>query len=180
MPKRTSTESTQAEETPEAVAPEGTVPPEVPDETAALVKERDELKEQLMRSMAEFQNFRRRAQTEKEQLRQFAVENLLVELLPVLDNFERTTAALSSGAPIEAVTEGVQAVERQLRAVLDGRKLVRIPAKGLAFDPALHEAVVTEDSLWFEDGTVLEELEPGYQLHDRVIRPAKVKVSRKP
>lgn len=180
MPKRTSTESNQVEDTPEAMAPEGTATAEVPDELAALTKERDEHKEQLLRSMAEFQNFRRRAQTEKEQLRQFAVETLLVELLPVLDNFERTTAALNSGAPIESVTEGVNAVERQLRSVLAGRKLVRIPAKGQAFDPAVHEAVVTEDSLWFEDGTVLEELEPGYQLHDRVIRPAKVKVSRKP
>ena len=138
------------------------------------------MREQLLRSMAEFQNFRRRAQQEREQLRQFAVEALLLELLPVLDNFERTTAALHSGAPIEAVAEGVNAVERQLRGVLDSRKVARIAAKGLPFDPEVHEAVVTEDSLWYDDGTVLEELEPGYTLHGRVIRPAKVKVSRKP
>lgn len=142
----------------------------------ALEHERD----QVVRSVAEFQNFRKRVQQEKVQLQKFAIETLVLDLIPVLDNFERTTTAMNSGAAIEAVAEGVQAVERQLRTVLEGRHVTRVPAKGVPFDPELHEAVATEESVWYPEGTVIEELEPGYKLNDRVIRPARVKVSRKP
>ena len=142
--------------------------------------ETEGLREQLMRTIAEFQNFRKRVQQEKAQLQQYAIETLVLDLIPVLDNFERTNAAMKKGAGIEALQAGLDAVERQLRKVLEDRNLTRVPSKGSPFDPELHEAVVTEDSLWFPDGTVLEELEPGYRLRERVIRPARVKVSRKP
>lgn len=147
---------------------------------AELEKKLEEERDQVVRGVAEFQNFRKRVQQEKVQLQKFAVETLVLDLLPVLDNFERTNAALKSGAAIESVTEGIQAVERQLRSVLEGRHVTRVPSKGTPFDPELHEAVGTEESIWHPDGTVLEELEPGYRLGDRVVRPARVKVSRKP
>ncbi|MCB8933109.1 MAG: nucleotide exchange factor GrpE [Fimbriimonadaceae bacterium] len=147
---------------------------------AELEKQLEEERDQVVRSVAEFQNFRKRVQQEKVQLQKFAIETLVLDLLPVLDNFERTTAALQAGAAIESVAEGILAVERQLRGVLEGRHVTRVPAKGTAFDPELHEAVVTEESIWHPDGTVIEELEPGYKLGDRVVRPARVKVSRKP
>lgn len=143
------------------------------DETAAL-------REQLLRTMAEFQNFRKRVQQEKAALQQYAIETLVLDLIPVLDNFERTTSALQKGAGIEALQTGLDSIERQLRKVLEDRSVTRVPSKGTPFDPEIHEAVVTEDSAWLPDGTVLEELEPGYRLRDRVIRPARVKVSRKP
>ena len=150
---------------------------------AALLKaqdERDQLRDQLMRSVADFQNFRKRNEAEKIITRQFANEKLVVDLLPVLDNFERTFAALQSGSSLESIMGGIQAVDRQLRAVLESYNVIRIPAHGLPFDPEIHEAVATDPSEEHPESTVLQELEPGYKMAEKVIRPARVRVSTKP
>jgi molecular chaperone GrpE len=147
---------------------------------AVLARERDEAKDAALRAMADFQNFRRRAQQEKEQLRQTATENLVAELIPVLDNFERTIAALEQGASVDAVLNGVKSIDKQMRSVLEGVRLQRIEALGQPFDPILHEAIGTDDSDELPENVVTAELEPGYKLADQIIRPARVKVSKKP
>jgi molecular chaperone GrpE len=145
-----------------------------------LERERDELKEQLLRSLADLQNLRKRFQQEKEDIRRFATEQLARDLIPVLDNFERTLAAAESGASLESLTEGVKLVDRQLRTALESVRLTRIPSVGVPFDPERHEAIGTVDSTEAEEGSVVEELEAGYQMADRTIRPARVRVARKP
>ena len=143
-----------------------------------LLKERDDLKDQYLRTIAEFQNFRRRAQYEREELRRYATESLVRDLLPVLDNFERTLVAARSGATIESLVDGVNMVERQLRAALADVQLVRIAAVGQVFDPVIHEAIATEEGTEFPPDTVSLEIEAGYRMGDKVIRPARVKVAK--
>jgi molecular chaperone GrpE len=141
--------------------------------------ERDQLKDQLLRTMADFQNYRKRQEDQRKQLEQFATERLVRALLPVLDNFERAIAS-SDTATTETIVEGLRAVDRQLRQILESQNVKRIPAVGEHFDPEYHEALVTEPSDEHEENTVVGELEAGYMMGDRVIRPARVRVARKP
>jgi len=145
-----------------------------------LAKERDNLQDQLLRAMADLQNFRRRVQQEKEETRKYATENLVSDLLPVLDNLERTIQAADSGADFNVLIEGVRAVDRQLRTVLQGVKLSRISSRGEQFNPEQHEAIALEESSEFEEGTIVEEIEPGYALAEKVIRPARVRIAKRP
>lgn len=147
-------------------------------EIVKLQQENDALKDQILRAAADFQNFRRRVEQDKRQLRQFATENLVAELLPVLDNFERTLAAVESGATIESLVEGVKAVDRQLRSVLETQDVRRIAAQGAPFDPDQHEAIATEEHPELPDGTITAELQAGYKMADKIIRPARVKVAK--
>ncbi len=142
--------------------------------------ERDQLKDQLMRTMADFQNFRRRNEEQRKQLETFATERFVTALLPVLDNFERAIDAYEAGGTSQSLSEGVKAVDRQLRTVLEGQKVTRIPTLGEMFDPDVHEALSMEPSEEHDENTVIGELEPGYKMGDKVIRPARVRVSRKP
>lgn len=144
-----------------------------------LSAERDGLMDELLRTRADFQNFRKRTEQEKIQVRQMATEDLVVQLLPVLDNFERALASIEKGASIESVIDGIRMVERQLRVALESQRVTRIPAVGQPFDPAHHEAIAAEHSEEHEEGTILHELEAGYKMADRVIRPARVKVVKK-
>lgn len=148
------------------------------DQVQRLQDERDQMKEQALRTMADFQNFRRRNQQEFQQFRQLANEDLVVALLPVLDNFERTVEHLQAGATVETMIEGVRAVEKQLRSVLEARNVQRISAVGEPFDPEVHEAIEMVPTTEAPDNTVLSEIEPGYRLGDRIIRPARVRVAR--
>ena len=143
-----------------------------------LTVERNQLQDQALRTLADFQNFRKRTQQEAALLRQFATENFVTNLLPVLDNFERTIAHIDSGASIESMTDGIRAVERQLRSVLEAQNVTRIISVGHPFDPTYHEALGTEINAELADDTVVLEIEPGYKMGDKVIRPARVKVSK--
>lgn len=149
-------------------------------EVERLNQENKQLEEQVLRTMAEFQNFRRRKEQESLQLRQFATEKLVTSLLPVMDNFERTLAALESGAPLESLIEGIRAVDRQFRSILESQNVRRIDSHGQPFDPDFHEAIAAEESEEHPENTVLSELEAGYRMADKVIRPARVRVSKKP
>lgn len=142
------------------------------------LKERDEYRDQFMRALADLQNFRRRVAKESEETRKYATAEMVRQLLPVLDNFERSLAFLASGASTEAVLEGLRAVDRQLRSVLESVKVEKIEPVGQPFDPEHHEAVALEASTEHPEGTVLEVLEPGYRMGERVIRPARVKVTK--
>lgn len=152
-------------------------------EIASLTAERDEAKEQVLRTLADlqnyqrdFQNYRKRNQSEMAQLRVTATEKLVVELLPVLDSFERTIAHVEAGASIESLVAGIRAVEKQLKAVLESQSVKRILSVGSPFDPELHEALGTETSQEHPDDTVSLEIEAGYRMGEKVIRPARVKV----
>jgi len=144
---------------------------------ARMQEELTQSKDQLLRTMADFQNFRKRNQEQAAQLRQFATENLVTALLPVLDNFERTVALIQSGASVEQTYAGVQAVERQFRSVLEGQNVRRIESVGKEFNPDFHEAIGMEPSEEHPFNTVILEVEPGYKMGDKVIRPARVKVA---
>ncbi|HWD37529.1 MAG TPA: nucleotide exchange factor GrpE [Fimbriimonas sp.] len=145
-----------------------------------LTDERDQLKDQVLRAMADFQNFKRRNQQEANLFRQFATEAFVRDLLPVLDNFERSLSHLQAGASVDTVVEGVRAVERQLRKALESQKVERIDSIGKPFDPALHEALGTDEVADQPEDTVTSEIEAGYKIADRVIRPARVRVSKRP
>jgi len=105
---------------------------------------------------------------------------LIIDLLPVLDNFERAIAGAEKSASPESILEGVRAIDRQFRSVLDSQKVQKVDSVGLPFDPEHHDALALVESTEPEEGTGLEEVESGYRIGDRVIRPARVRVSKKP
>ena len=146
----------------------------------ALSDENTQLKDQMMRSFADIQNMRKRFAQEKIALTQFATEELIVELLPVLDNFERAIAAVEATGNVETLVDGIKAIDRQFRDVLERRQLTRIETTGTEFDPDLHFALATHATDEVPENTVTHELEAGYRLSQKVVRPAKVRVSRKP
>lgn len=147
-------------------------------ELERMGKERESLHGQLLRTMADMQNYKRRVEQERAQAQLRASESLIKELLPVLDSFDRTIASLESGATAASMSEGIRSVEKQLRTVLQNRKLQRIATVGETFDPNLHEAILIEAESDKKEGTIVEELEAGYMLGDQVVRPARVKVSK--
>lgn len=152
----------------------------IKEELEKLREDHEELQNQLLRTVADMQNMRKRFQQEAQQTRAFATEDLVRELLPVLDSFERTIESAEQGATLESVKEGIKAVDRQIRSALERRGVVRVKAQGQPFDPDVHEAIVTEETDEHPEGTVTLELEAGYKIADKVIRPARVRVSKKP
>jgi len=141
-----------------------------------VLRERDEYLESLQRLQAEFANFRKRVLRDSEQQAQRASTQVIEDLLPVLDNFERAMKAAAEHDE-KLLTEGVELVYNQLRDILTKRGLCEIEAEGAAFDPNQHEAVMCQPSPEHEEGTVMQVLEKGYQVEDKVVRPAKVIVS---
>jgi molecular chaperone GrpE len=166
---------------PEAATGKADSPPvvEMEEALANLQEDLRRAEEAYLRAVADLRNYRRRVSQELQREREAGKASVIEDILPVLDNFERTLDAGKAGASLETLLEGVQLIERQLRAALERHGLRPIEAEGQPFDPELHEAVVTETSDDAE-GTILEVLEPGYLLGDRVVRPAKTKVSKGP
>ena len=145
-----------------------------------LLAERINLLEEAVRALAEAQTIQRRMREQHQEALQFATEPLVQELLPVLDNFERSLAALDKGASKEKLMKGIKTVEKQLRRALAKANVERINALGEKFDPEVHEALATTVSEEHDEDTVVVEIEPGYKMRGRVIRPAKVHVTKKP
>lgn len=153
------------------------------DEFAALKAEMaehqaraEEYYSHLQRLKAEFDNFRRRTQKEKEDIAKYASEKIIISLLPVLDNFERAVDSTRTNQDFEAYAQGVAMILKQFRKVLEDEGLKAIEAVGEEFDPNLHEALLREESEQ-EENIILEEIQKGYFLKDKVIRHSKVKVS---
>ncbi|MBA4292899.1 nucleotide exchange factor GrpE [bacterium] len=166
-------------------------PVSLPIEGQEVVDERDELiaklnaaleatKEEMLRQLAEAQNIQRRLRSQMEQDRKYAVESLVRDLVPVLDNFERSLNAAEGGASPEAVIDGIRAMQKSLIRVLEPVGLVRVSSVGEPFDPEKHEALATVETDDVPPDTVTDEIEPGYVLADRLIRPARVRVSKAP
>lgn len=144
-------------------------------ETARM--EAAQLKDQLLRKIAEFENFKRRTREEKDVLMKYGAEGVLLDLLPVLDDFERSLAASREHADFDALSKGVDIIYAKLLRVLENRGLRPIDAAGKRFDVDFHHALMQIPSADVEPGTVLDVAEKGYMLHDKVIRHAKVTVS---
>jgi molecular chaperone GrpE len=149
------------------------------DELAQVVKQRDEYLDLLQRTRAEFANYQRRAKTQADADRVYAVGSLARDLLDGLDNLERAIEALRASAPA-GIVDGLSMVHKQLVATLAKHGVEPIAALGEPFDPNRHEAVVQQPAEDKPEGTVLLELSKGYKIHDRVLRPTKVAVSVKP
>jgi molecular chaperone GrpE len=143
-----------------------------------LKNERDNLLDRLARLQAEFENARKRASREQQEFRDYAVTDALKALLPTLDSFER--ALQTSAADKSEFRSGVELIYKQLQDALLKLGLQTIPAKGEPFDPHLHQAIEMVDTREVEDHHVLDELQRGYKLKDRLIRPSMVRVARNP
>ena len=151
---------------------------EVQSEEEQLRKERDDLNNRLLRLQADYDNFRRRTQKEKEADRKYRSQSLVEELVPVLDNFHRALQVEVDGESAQKFADGMKMVYDQFQAALDKEGVEEIPAKGETFDPNLHQAVMQVEDENYDSNVVVEELQKGYRLKDRVIRPAMVKVNQ--
>lgn len=138
--------------------------------------ELDAIQQQMLRVQADFDNFRRRTRQEKEELQQFATRKLLADLLPVADNFDRALAALSDDDAKDMKT-GVEMVQRQFLSVLEQYGVKAMEVVNQPFNPNVHEAVLQEPAEGREPGIIVQELQKGYELHGKVLRPAMVKVT---
>jgi molecular chaperone GrpE len=172
--------SVEVEDIPETRTPENKEMAELREKVQALSDENTQLKDQMMRSFADIQNMRKRFAQEKLALTQYANEELIVELLPVLDSLERAISAVDNGGSVEALLDGVKAIDRQFRDALERRQLTRIETLGQDFDPDLHFALATHETDEVPENTVTHEIEAGYRLSQKVVRPAKVRVAKKP
>lgn len=144
------------------------------EEVTRLNEKIEELEERELRNLAELENFRKRAQRERDELKRYAVTEPFRELLEVLDNLER---ALSSEGTAEDVRRGVEMILQQMRDVLRRFGVQEVEAVGEEFDPAMHDAVVRQEDPTIKTPTVTDELQRGYVLHDRLLRPARVRVA---
>ncbi len=140
-------------------------------------KEFEELNSKYMRLQADFMNFKRRQERDRQNIYDFAVQDLLKELLPLLDNFERALDSSKKEEINDGFYEGIQMLYKQFIDTLSKNGLKEIEAKDQKFDPNVHNAVMQEQSDEHEEGTVIEVFQKGYKLKDRVIRPSMVKVS---
>lgn len=137
--------------------------------------EEEELNSKYLRLAADFQNYKRRVEKEKSDIYAYANEKIVVELLDVIDNFER--ALDHSNASSESFAEGMSMIFKQFKGVLEKSGVEEIISTGEQFDPNFHHAVLTENSVEYESGKVTQVLQKGYLLNKKVIRPAMVKVA---
>ena len=148
-------------------------------ELAEVRAKADEHLYNWQRSAADFSNYKRRTEDERAQLSQFSNAILISKLLGVLDDFDRALENVPPEAH-DAWIDGIKLVERKLRSVLEAEGVTPIDAIGQAFDPTLHEAVAHEQTADHPDNHVIGEVQRGYRLHDRVIRPSLVRVANNP
>ncbi|MFP5263149.1 MAG: nucleotide exchange factor GrpE [Blastocatellia bacterium] len=155
--------------------------PDLQAQVDALAQEKAALYDQLLRRQAEFENYRRRVERDRVEFHSRARGEVLLELLPVVDNFER---ALSSFQKREAdaagLRHGLELIHKQLKDALTKFGLEPVESVGQVFDPHLHEAVTIEPTDEHEENTIIEEFQRGYKLGEKLLRPAKVKVASSP
>ncbi len=149
-------------------------------ERIALIEERDRLKDQLLRTAADFDNYRKRSRRDVEEAQRRAQEETIREMLPVVDNLERAVQASEQAPDVNAVAEGVRMVLRGFDDIAQRLGLTRIAAAGERFDPSVHDAVQQVETSDLPPGTVIAELVPGYVLRDKLLRPALVVVAKPP
>ena len=147
----------------------------------ALTAEKGALYDKLLRRQAEFENYRKRVERERGELYQHGRDDVLLQFLPVVDNFERALSSLeTSDGDAEALRHGVELIHKQFKDALAKFGLEAVEAVGQTFDPHVHEAVTTEATDQHEENTVIQEFQRGYRIGGRLLRPAKVKVASSP
>jgi molecular chaperone GrpE len=149
-------------------------------ELESLRAELEQAKDRALRWQAELDNYRKRARRELEDERRYANMPLLRDLLPVLDNLHRAIASAEKTPDAAGLLEGVKLVEKQIGSLLGKHQCNRIEALGQEFNPHLHEAITQQPSDEHPENTIVMETQTGYTLHDRVVRPSQVIVSKKP
>jgi len=142
-----------------------------------LAKLAEENQQKYLRAQADFDNFRKRTIKEKEELGQYASMKLIGNLLPVVDNFERAVAAASVNQDYDSLVKGIDMIFRQLQQTLEQEGLKPMNVVGEPFNPEFHQAVMQVESDEHEEGIVIEEMQRGYMMKEKVLRPAMVKVS---
>ena len=151
---------------------------------ASLVAENAALRDRYLRALADAENERRRSERQAHDARTYAVTQFARELLPIADNLQRAIKAAEAGIGLgtedAALLEGVKATERMLAAAFELFAVRKVPAADTSFDPARQEAVMQLDAPEAAPGTVLRVLEDGYTIHDRLLRPARVAVAKRP
>lgn len=141
-----------------------------------------QLKDKLLRLGAEFDNFRKRSNREKEEFRKYATESIMLNMLEVCDNFERAldSAKSADNDNIGSVVDGIEMVLKQFISILEREGIQKIECRGEEFDPHLHEATLHIETNEYPDNTIIDVHKPGYMLHSRVIRPVIVTIAKKP
>jgi molecular chaperone GrpE len=178
-PQETDAQDPQAETGSEAStevpAPEETAPPSLEDQLA-------ESNDRLLRALAELENTRRRAERDRIDAQQYGMMRFARDMLSVIDNMERAQQAIGDDAEIpenlKAVMEGIVATERDLRAILERHHIIAITPKGEKFDPNFHEAMFEAPGTGSDAGTVIEVIETGYRIGERLLRPARVGIAK--
>jgi molecular chaperone GrpE len=153
------------------------------EEQRRLVEEKDaliaEYEDLLKRKQADFENYKKRTQKEAQDFKKYANMEIVLDVLNMMDDFERAIESTESSKDFDALHEGILLVEKQIRTVLENKYGVKvIEAVGKEFDPTIHDAIMMEESEKHEEDTVIEDFQKGYTMHDRVIRPSKVKVAK--
>jgi molecular chaperone GrpE len=146
-----------------------------PDPLEELRRERDVLQDRLLRTAADFDNYRKRMDRERRDLAEQTAGEAIKDLLPIIDNLER---ALQAAAEDDPLRKGVELIHKQMLEMLRKRGVTPIEALGADFDPNVHEAVTHEESDQHREGEVMEELQRGYKVGERLLRPAMVKVAK--
>lgn len=173
----------QSEEAPEAAEAEDDTPKTPEEQIAALEAEVGSLNDRLLRAMAETENIRRRAQRDKQDTARYAVANFARDMLSVADNLGRALGSVEEEARkesgvIENLMVGVEMTERELMAVMERMGVVRMEPLGTRFDPNVHEAMFEYDDPSQPAGSIGQVIEPGYMIHERPLRPAKVGITK--
>lgn len=174
-------EETAAEDAPAEEPKESEAAEEAENKETQQPVSEEETKEdgdaRYMRLAADFQNYKRRTEKEKSDIYQFANEKIALDIIEVMDNFERALSH-SEESSDQKFAEGVSMIYKQLKGVLDKNNIIEIKAEGEAFDANFHNAVMTEENPDFESGIVIQAMQKGYTLNGKVIRPSMVKVSQ--
>ncbi|MHC4138924.1 MAG: nucleotide exchange factor GrpE [Planctomycetota bacterium] len=171
-------ETVQGEAQDDVEEPVGLTKEEI-SELKKKAEESDTYLDQLLRTKAEFMNYQKRVAKEHESTAQFAVQNLILDFLPELDNFDRALKLADNSKDFGKFVEGIKLIEEQLFKVLGKYGVESIETAGKAFDPNLHEAVMEEENNEMPHHTIIDEFQRGFLLKERVIRPSKVKVSKR-
>jgi molecular chaperone GrpE len=150
----------------------------VADAAAEIRRERDEYKDLLLRKSAEFDNYRKRVERERQAVGDAAAASMIEEILPLVDDLERALSADPGGDATDAYRRGVELIHRQLEDILRKRGVRPIEALGADFDPHYHQAVAHEPAEGRREGEITEEFRRGYMLGDRLLRPSMVKVAK--
>lgn len=145
-----------------------------------LAAEKDELRDTLLRRQADFENYRKRNERERDQERHRGIEHMIKTLLPVLDAFDNALSSAEKDSAAAEYVTGFELIRRQLWDLLSKQGLARIESVGKEFNPHFHHAIARVETAEQPDNTVVDELQPGYLLHERVLRPAMVRVAAEP